>query len=448
MFLKQSLSFVFSLLLFVLVGCDSGSDDDATVFVDSYVHFYNASPNASDAKFHLDDQPYSSADFGDVTILYTVDENTYNFKLTRKDNYGDDVDILEDSVTLRQGVQHLFIMTGDFRQPELMEFDFTLTDVDDGFVQLHIAHLAQNLAPVDVYISSSTETFADAEFLASLDYKGFSSSLSKEAGDYIVYLTDSGSDNIVFQSEDIILSELNRYVLALREDFGPGTSSVALDRISNSSSVIEYQDINEAAQYRVYNSIDAIDNVDFYRNGLDNSADFTSLNNDVFSDYMLSSFGDFTLSMTEAGNADNVYFRDLLLTLNYADSKSVVVYNDEEGLPSALSFEQDVRPLAYQSDANLVNIIADYSQVNVYFVRSDETLDTATYTYENLDFTDVKNFTLPTDTYEIYLIYEDENENRFLLYRSEPITLQDDINYTFIAEPDAQEVNGFKVNIL
>ena len=53
-----------------------------------------------------------------------------------------------------------------------------------------------------------------------------------------------------------------------------------------------------------------------------------------------------------------------------------------------------------------------------YLVRNDETIDTAEYDIQNLEFAESTSEVLPSDYYEVIAVYEDDNEEQVLLDRT------------------------------
>ena len=76
----------------------------------------------------------------------------------------------------------------------------------------------------DIYISRSDETFNEAEIFGGFSNKELSENKKFDQDDYIFYITKSGSDEVLFQSEDINYSYPSQYVMVIRENFGSGSS--------------------------------------------------------------------------------------------------------------------------------------------------------------------------------------------------------------------------------
>ena len=80
-------------------------------------------------------------------------------------------------------------------------------------------------------------------------------------------------------------------------------------------------------------------------------------------------------------------------------------------------------------------------------VRNDETIDTAEYDLQNLEFAENEDIVLPSDYYEVIAVYEDDNNEQVLLDRTALFGFVEEKNYIVSVEP-ADTSTGYKINIL
>ncbi|HEY0921195.1 hypothetical protein [Rheinheimera pacifica] len=431
-----------------LTGCGgSSSDDTSATYTSSYIQLYNGSANSTSTRLILTNSDDSSvlagsATYADATSLVTYTPATYDIKLSRLNSDGDDISILETSMTLRQSYKHLLLLTGDYNNPELLKLEFLRDDSLTDTFKLYVVSLLPDDA-YDVYLSKSDATFDDATLAATLNYSQISSPLEFDSGNYIIYVTDAGSRDILFQSSKYNFQYLTEYVLVPRIASGPLAGNIAVDVINNTTTVGNLTDLTAQAQFRLYNSIDSIGNSDVY---LNDSVAFTSLAADSLSAYVELAAKDYRLS---ASNEQGVfYLNSALMTLNQGQSKAVVLYQNTNANTAAVVVEESNAPQIYDFDINVVNTITSYSSLGVYFVPPNETIDTAEYYITSLNSGAQKEINVPDGEYTIYLTYTDSNKNKTLLAESEVQQFVAGSNYLLVAEPDSTRNSGYKLSLL
>ncbi|MDP5138444.1 hypothetical protein [Rheinheimera baltica] len=443
-------NFTFYLLLstlLVLAGCGgSSSDDTSSTYTTSYIQLYNGSANSTSTRLILtDDDDVSiligSATYTDATSLISYTPDSYDIALSRLNSAGDDVSILESTLQLKQSYKHLLLLSGDYASPDLLSLSFLRDDSLTDTFKLYVVNLLPDTTAYDLYISDSDGTFDDATLVSTLNYQQISEPMEFSTGSYIVYLTIAGSRDVLFSSASYSFSYLTEYVLVPRQASGPLQGNVAIDVISNTTTVTHLTDIEATAQFRLYNSIDNDEPTDIF---LNDSVLFTALPSDVFSDYAQLDAADYRLSAIDLQG--QYVMKNALLTLNQGQSKAVVLYKNSDDVSRAIVVEESELPQIYDFDVNVVNIINDYTSLSLYFVPPADTIDTTDYAIATLNRGAQTDINLPDGAYRILLVFTDSNKNNTLLAESELQQFEAGKNYLLVAEPDSN--NGYKLSLL
>ena len=87
-----------------LTAC-GGSDSSSSDYSYAYIQFYNASPNGANVEMReVDGDSFGSAQFGDATSMYSMDEDEYELEFIRTDSDDQEVYIDEITVNLKNGL--------------------------------------------------------------------------------------------------------------------------------------------------------------------------------------------------------------------------------------------------------------------------------------------------------------------------------------------------------
>ncbi|TQV85526.1 DUF4397 domain-containing protein [Aliikangiella coralliicola] len=451
--LAQKLTLFF--LITLLTACDSSSDDSSTDS-NAYFKFYNASPNSSSSRIYLDETSYSIVDFSKVSVTYALTSDDYELSVTRDDIGGDEIEVIQETIDLQNETMSVFILTGDIDQPEIIEFnydtstleDLALDDDDEGDEQfeLYIGNFATNSSGYDVYLSLADEDFSQAQLVATVNNQSFSDKILKPQEEYILYLTEPGSSEVIFQTSTIYLNYLETFMLVIRDNFGP--SNLAVDRITSGSVISSYLDIDAETEIQFYNSNQGISAVDIYLDNTNSEPMVENLESGQLSNELLIDKGTYTINTTITGQAENYVLRNLLLNLNEGESKTVVLYTDSDAQAQGIAFSQHTRPLAYENSLTVVNLASEEDTIDIYFVENDETINSTDNYIKSVDFAEPKKLSLVQQEYQIYITTEDDNGSERLLYQSAPMTLDANENYIIFIEPDVEEFSGYTINII
>jgi hypothetical protein len=191
-----------------------------------------------------------------------------------------------------------------------------------------------------------------------------------DEGEYILYLTEPGSNEPFFKSTTISFAFDTEFVLALRTTSGVIQNNVVIDLIINSSAVANDTDDDATAQYRIYNSLDDLDSVILSLAGNDGTTDDTILSANTLNEFTEVEFGDYRLTAKLADES----FNNRLVTLNQVESKTVILYQDEDGRLNSILFEESHLPQVFDHQIQVVNLTPDFFDIDFYFVRQAETI--------------------------------------------------------------------------
>ena len=434
-----------------LVACGSSDDkDEETSYSESYVQFYNGSAASALTYMRIvDGKTLGSAVYGDVTSLLTVESGNVGLEFYRQDSDNKEVIVDELQVNFKTGQKSLLILSG--QNQELSEHTFAREELTNKF-RLFASSVVEGDSQYDVYMADAGESFTEAHKLGTLGYQDFtelsywggSAGDNFSLGDYVIYLTLPGQTSAIFQSTPVKFSFSTEYALVIRATAGANSGNLEVDLVANSSSVATYPDVNESAQYRVYNSIDASLSVTLAGSGDNqNTLDVAAK---TISDFNSLSFGNYRLSASLV-NDNSVGFNNHFVTLNQGESKALVLYYNADNVLSSLAFNESTLPQSYQFQIEIANLITDFSSLEIYFIRANETLDTAKYHVSALNFAKTKSITLPDDNYEILVLAESEG-TQLLLERSAQIAFEQGKNHIISLEKDSTSAAGYAIRLL
>lgn len=449
MLLRQLILPITSLVLLSACGGSSSSEGNDT-YPSSYLQFYNGSANSATTSLTLTDSDdvetaLGSASFGDATSLTTVNAEAYDLAFTYTDNSGDVQTVLEDEVSMKTSQKTLLFMVDNYEAPKILNLSFLRDDELDDQFKIYFANLLAENKSMDLYISSSTEDFDDADFVATVGQHAFSQAFTFDIGSYILYLTDAGSKTIVLQSPVYAFSYETEYVLALRDNAGPLKRKIALDVIGNTTSVYPLEDVNSNAQFRVYNSLNDLDPAQIYLGSTSGTPVFANLAADTLTSYAEIPHGDYRVTLT--ANEGSSQIPNGLLTLNQGQSKSLVFYRDENNKATVLAVTDSATPQVYDFVFNVVNVVPDFENVSIYFVPPGKTMETTSYYISSINDATSASITLPLDSYTILLVRKDLNNNKTLLAQTAEIEFIQGKSYLLVAEKDPDTETGYKISL-
>ena len=453
---KVSLALMGVVLATGLTACSSSDDDNQQFSNAAYVQFYNGSSNSAQTIMRgtEETQVLGGASYGDSTSLFTAEGGFTEIEFYRTDSDDEEVIIETREIDLPTGQKTLVMLTGDFANPTFNEFRFNREELEDHF-RLFAVSVTDDQTSYDLYMSDSGAPFSAANLLGTVNYESFeeqtfwapdSDSEDFDEGSYTVYLTAPGSQDVIFESDTISFQFDTEYVLVIRGSTGALQSGVEVDLVLNSSSVSNFDDINASAQYRIYNSLDN-DAVTVSLDGNGDTNPSVELAANAKTDFTEVEFGDYRLS-AESTTDGALAFNNRLVTLNQGESKAIIIYQDETDALTSMSFNESTQPQVFDKQVAAVNLVSDFADVDLYFVRKDETVESAQFLIASIDPGEFKGVTLPSDFYELVAVFDDNEDTQILLDRTELIGLNEEQNYIISIEESETSPTGYKISVL
>ena len=427
-----------TLILSTMLGLSAcGGSDDQPEQSKSYVQFYNAAATSANPEVRLDDASISSARFANATNVIAVDSASYTLDFQET---GASSPLLSAEFNLTEDQKHLLILTESEQQFDYLSLSFAREkNLEDEF-DLYLSNLAVSQPALDVYLSAATETFADADLLDSLTLHELSSDASRKAtGKYNLYLTVPGGDQPLFVAENLDFAYESTYVLVIREQYGPIANQLAIDVILNSSSVARYTHHDAQSQFRLYNSLSQTVQV-----ALDNN-NVANLPSGSLGSYHALQKGDYSLSVRDTEG--QLLLNSALLSAIAGESQLVLLYQNENDVLEALAVKESDKPQIQANDIIVSNLVSDFSRLQFYFIRQDETIATARHHIKNLEFKKQQTLNLPKDYYAIALVHVADNGSTTLLDKTDSMMLQPGERYLLSAQQDNNAPSGYRLHL-
>ncbi|WP_286264008.1 hypothetical protein [Thalassotalea atypica] len=490
-FIGTNLS-VLALISFTLLlaGCGSSSDGDSG---NGYLQFYNGSKNAPavfltiDENLNEDDEDeieitYSAVEYGVATSAKEVADQHYYYELAWQNEDSNDREdlalISEGQLSVKKDVIQFIVLSEDIASPQVQIYEIDVIDddidEDEDLFNLRLLNLASDDAGVDVYMSKSNETFNEATLIGQFTNGQLSDNQKLDQDEYVVYITQAGSNEVLFQSGEIDYDYPSQYVLVVRESAAASTSPYAVDWVSTSSTV-EYLDANSAANVRVYNAINRHDLLPHYQsefdvhlNGVDDQAEITSLAMGALSETLVQPNGDYSVDLVASGTEERI-LKNHLLTLPEDANKTVFFYLKEDDVDhdndgdvdedgdgivdeieisvNSLVVDNSQRESIYDHNIAMINLVDsdDFSLVKFYFVRSDETIDSALY-YKSVGYAQSLSLNLLNNTYQVFAIAQQNSSD--IILSSFELTLNEESKELFLViEGDELSATGYKITL-
>lgn len=450
-FLKLFISAMFCIVW--ISGCTGSSDSSDEDYPESYLQFYNGSSNSPSIQIHVDGGWVGTSVYGDATSLFSLDTGETNVALYWEDADGQDTLIEETSLSLKSGQKTLLFIAGDFDTPDIASLQFDRSSLEDEFY-LYTGSLVPDVS-YDLYIAEEGASFSQANFIRSLAYIDFDKASYWDSSDdeyaypeeeYVIYLTEAGTDNVVFESQSIDFAYATDYTLVVRQTTGANDANLVVDLILNSTNITANQDIDATSQVRIYSALSSEQVLSVELDGSDEVPLSMEVTGGSVSEYATLPFGDYQVTASLMDDTQ-LAFDNRLLTLNQGSSKTLVVFLDAEQQLTSIEMSDSVLPQNFEHEINVANLLSEFNDVDVYFVRDDETKETAQYKMTGLDYAESRSISLPNDYYSIIAIYEDALGIESLLYRSEIIDFTQDDLLMLTIEANT-DLGGYKVKVI
>lgn len=455
-FLLSALTISLSTLL--LSACGSDSEDSA----ETYAHVYNVSPNSTKLtlEFEKDDDGdddtadyiFSNIDFADASSAAEVDSGTYDVVVSGLDSNLEEEELLTSSLDFANDQRNLVFVSGDYTDLQLQTFSYSIETLnddedDDDNMRLYVGDFVSGSTGYELRWSNSSADFEDATVLTTTQAGTVALVDDYETETYNIYVVDPSDDSLLFTAADVSLTGETAYFLILRDSFGPAQSGIALDKVTSSTTVVEYEDNLGNAQYRVLNVAPATVDVSLSYSVL--SFDNDNVAQGDATDYTQVGYNDYAVTISENGTP---LLSNLALSLPQNITKAIAIYedynaDDDTTEVKAMSFQESVRPRKYQNVINFINLAYDVEQADVFFVAPGETMDTAIYDFQDVDFEELETGVLPTDEYRVNVVLDLDDDNRIILNQT-TLKLEDGKNYTLALFKKQDESGNFDYSIL
>ena len=448
-----NLILAFGLVLFV-VSCGGDDKKDSTKEV-AYVQYYNASPDSTKTYLSLKAKKYNALNFGEAMSRFAVPIGDNKLSITGNNAENKEVKFHEQDISLSNKENHLYILAGDYAKTDFIDIKYNRDKLDEENkkkenvdkkitkMQVLAAHVSSGTQKFGVYIGKKTDGFSSAKYFSEIAYKGITESEILTTGKYVIYLTEAGGNEPVFTTPEVNLSAKTVYKLLIRPAFGPSAKGVKLDIVGHSRSVTSLADINEKVQLRVYNGFEHNDKLQAKFNGKNNESHQQEVAKWGLSGFILTNFGDYDVTVSDAATG-NVLLNNLLVTYNQSDSKSILLYPDSEDKLKATVLGHNLTPRSYQYQVQLLNLASETKGLEVYFVRANETVETAKFKVTKWNFTKNLKIWLPKDSYTVTVVKKGDNDTLNLLHR-QVLTLKDNLDFTLVLTPDESQTWGYRL---
>jgi len=477
------------LFSFALFSCGGSSNSDT-----GYVQLYNLSSNAPGIYLTVDqyddddysEQVYSPISFTQISSRFSYDTDTYDIELAWQSEYNNQYDlevIYENQLKIQDDIVKFIVISEDIKDPQVLIYDLPVRDddelnddSDDDVFNIRVLNMNNDSSDLDFYYSESDETFNEAQLLSNTTYTELSENQKLEQDEYIFYITEAGSTNVLFTSQDLTFPYASEYIIVIRKNTGVGSSPFMIDIASTSSSE-EYSDTSSEASYRVYNGIvehellpNYAGNIDFHINATDDSPEVSALGFSQFSPSTIIDSGDYSMNVLTSENQSPVISNHLLV-LDENTDKTVFFYLLEEAVDedgdgdidengdgyideleitlNSLVVNNTSNENIYSHQVTVINlidqdeIIDDFANIKVYFVRSDELISTADQSLTAI-FAEPSSAQLLNNTYTVHVIGSLDSSN--IVLSTAQITLAEDSKNQFlILEKDSNTATGYKM---
>lgn len=462
---------IFSLSFLTACDSSSSSDQDAS----GYLQFINASKNSPSIRVTYtnpdDEEIVDTVAYSKSSALRNINSGDYDMVVSWQETEDDFNDIFEQEVQITDDKVDIVLLTGDFAQPELVFFEFdrdieSLSDDDDeDQFSVQVINAYQESVAVDVYLSADNETFNEAILLASPLYQQISDPRLFDVESFKIYLTLSGSSEVVYESNTVDFTANYQYLVILREETGPSDSEFSVDLVANSFTS-NFPDKDSKTELRVFNGIVEHELIPNYTQIADISIDGSSDNQVIdnlslgdMSDTLVFDASDYSMDITPDGTATPIA-ENHFVSLNPNDDKTVFLYLTEETeevddapdevsvYVNSLIVDNSNRVSLYDHEIKIINLVQDeeFDAIDVYFVRSDETVDTADYNATAFR-ASPRTVTLPNNTYDVSLIVQVNNSDLLLDFQSITLDAESGDKYLIIEE-DGMSGSGFSMMLV
>lgn len=470
--LFKSLCLLFLLLLFS--GCDDSTSEEEKI---SYVKFYNASSNAPEIRLSLtyqddDSEIYGNVEYGESISTTELLPRTYFVEFEWEEDSDEYELVFEQDNQFSGDKVTFFVLAGDFNSPDLLTFEYEhenselSDDTDEDNFSLRAINTVDNSAGVDIYISKDDETFEESQLIGDIFYGGMSDNSYFELDSYKIYLTQTGSTEVILETKEYNFAANINYIISIVENSGPGTGLYNIDILTTGNFVTNYSDVNSGAELRFFNGIRSHELLPSYNGNIDIELIGTSVNQTISninkgtsSETIPLLANDYSINLNDSVS-NELLSENFFVSLDNNDDYTVFLYLNEvteeiEDEPDVTKVYLNTLPVTnsnrdslYDHQINVINLIQDdrFDDVDVYFVRSNETVSTADFS-TSTQLAQSRIITIPNNTYDINLITKVDGSE--LLLHFQTVTLDEDNgDYFLVLEVDETSSTGYTATFI
>lgn len=433
----------------LIAGCGSDSDDSSN----TYLTYYNLSPNKASVLLYDDDTLISTVGYESTSSLKTVESGTNTIELKVELDEDTNETLYEEDINLGKDKFNYLISFNDLGEdsaanlPVLFTFDNNSGDIDEEKFEFNLMYLAPEIN--DMYGEITVEFVNTEDYAAAVndgndndnDYEVLESftvnfkesktlTIDDDAEKYYIILKDK-NDVQLLRSSSVSFNE-NQYFFALKDSKLNDTIIPSLARIFNSSSsTLEYRDTELSSYFRIYNSADTLGDVSLKLNG-----DSTAVSNvagdtlSLFETLEPENVGTYNVTLEHASCLEDADCISSPYSFKNGEDKTIVYYRGEPNDAGKtelenLSFPNTNRDITDNHQITFVNLLNNQGDdaVDLYFVKKGEYIDSSAYSLIQRELGDLNRFVIPSGSYDIYLTYDNENDV--------PVTLASEFNVEF-----------------
>lgn len=343
------------------------------------VRAINTISTSPDFGFLIEERFLESVNFKTSTRDSTWDglEYTFNFDILLT---GDTIRtrVASALIDVQEDRDYTMVLSGAVDAPDvtIWETDVREWDQSETTFEIRFANLSPALGPVDVYFELTGTVPAAGNSLGTLDALDALPNQDFEPEERVLYLTaTSDPTTILYESIPITLTARTSYILGPFDADANDVSPVPVILMNSSlggGGLVP--DINTGSTGRFFHTSQAMADADVY---VDDPLTVPLVANHVFEDVTADlpvPSGDVPVTYTAAGNSGAILI-DADRVFSIGAHHSVFATRNAEGEDVAANFVIDRRAVETRSKLTLINSSANFPVVDVYVVRSGESID-------------------------------------------------------------------------
>jgi hypothetical protein len=406
-----------SALTIFLNGCELDDEDEDG---DGYYQYVNLVPQSPSIEFVVEDTSLGEIEFTGATEYESVSTGTYDIEFNQILPNSDDEGFIDDeSLKVTSNTVHSLILYGDASSPSSYELELDVSEIydddfEDGYAIVQFVNLTNADETVDIYLLDADESLVNKTVNYSLTLADTSGDVEISEGDYKIVFTESGTDTILAQKNDISIDEAEAlsYILVSYQVAGYDDARYSIVELSDSGSRTL---TNQAADghLRVANGISNTGGISIATgdssNILESYLELGSISSDVT----------ISISDSESAESTTVYIVDSedetqldSTTLSiYADDQILLVTaGDASGSVSLNESDEDLRVIDTHGKILLSHAIYAESDETLEVLIIEEGGNPDSYDAElSVSYLDTETHEIEAGSYDIY-IYNSSDE--------------------------------------